>query len=124
MSAYLFIHPSVYIYVYLFICAYPCIYPSILLSIYLSLPSIHPSIHPPVHPSLISLSVSLSSCLSFCYLSFLCVVHTICSSTGKLQVWRVNYSSAANVFGPIDFVSGSPLDPVHGFWFDSIKSFE
>lgn len=26
----------------------------------------------------------------------------------RLQGWRVNYSSVANVFGPIDFVSGSP----------------
>lgn len=37
---------------------------------------------------------------------------------------RLNYSSAAKAFGPIDFVSGSPLDPVHGFWFERIKSLE
>lgn len=60
---------------------------------------------PSVHLCLFSLFISPSACLS---ISLLCPVDILQAVTIRLQGWRVNYSLVANVFGPIDFVSGSP----------------
>lgn len=58
------------------------------------------SISPPV-----SFSLYLPICMS---ISPLCPLDILQAVTIRLQGWRVNYSLVANVFGPIDFVSGSP----------------
>lgn len=73
--------------------------------------SVHLSAHLSVHQSIcvfFSLVISLSACLSISPLCPLDILQAVCSCTIRLQGWRVNYSLVANVFGPIDFVSGSP----------------
>lgn len=114
------------------------------LSVYLSsLSSYHLSICRPLsYVTIYYLSICLS--VSMCHPLFLSLLSIICLSiylpisfSSVLSAYlvnylffpsetsrgrRVNYSFTSKGFGPIDFVSGSPLDPVHGFWFDRIKS--